>query len=258
MTINKSVDRAMEILEYITAQKRPVTITEVSSKLKIPKSSTHSILYTLAARHFLEIDDENLKTFQIGFKLFETGVSYLENTQLHQIAHPLLKNLMEECGETVFLAVENEGRLVFLDSLETSTPLHTTARLGRAETPLYCSGLGKALLAAFPDDEVRRIVDKDNFKAITQNTVRNFAELNKELEKTRERGYALDNREANSDLVCVAAPIRDQSGQPVAAISIATPYFKMDSKQIRRFSELIKMTALAISRRVGYQGETTY
>jgi DNA-binding IclR family transcriptional regulator len=248
----------MEILEYITAQKRPVTITEVSSKLMIPKSSTHNILYTLVAGDFLEIENENLKTFKIGFKLFETGVAYLENTQVHRVAHPLLKNLLEECGETVFLAREDRGRLLFLDSLETSTPLRTTARLGRADSPMYCSGLGKALLAAYPQDKVRQIVAEDGFIAVTEHTVRNFEELDAELEKTRRRGYALDNREANSDLICVAAPLRDQYGLPLAAISIATPYFKMDRDSIKRFSGLVVSTAMAISRKLGYLGERTY
>jgi DNA-binding IclR family transcriptional regulator len=258
MTTNKSVERAMEILEYITSQRRPVTITEVSSKLEIPKSSTHNILYTLVARNFLEIEDENLKTFKIGFKLFETGVSYLENTQMHRIAHPLLKNLLEACGETVFLAREDGGRLLFLDSLETSTPLRTTARLGRADSPMYCSGLGKALLAAYPAEKVRQIVDVDGFRPITENTVRNFTQLKEELDNTRKRGYAVDNREANTDLICVAAPLRDQSGQAMAAISIATPYFKMDDDHIERFGELIVATALAISRKLGYLGEKMY
>lgn len=258
MTMNKSVDRALEILEYITVRKRPVTITEVSSALNIPKSSTHSILYTLSSRRFLELEDDTLKTFKIGFKLFEAGVAYLANTPLHQVAHPLLKNLLEECGETVFLAVEDDGRLLFLDSLETSTPLHTTARLGRADSPMYCSGLGKALLAAFCEEKVKRLVARDGFVPVTENTVGSFAELKTELETTRERGYALDNREANTDLICVAAPIRDRSAEPVAAISIATPYFKMDSERIKRFGELIADTAVAISRRLGFLGDRTY
>jgi DNA-binding IclR family transcriptional regulator len=258
MTINKSVERAIEVLEYITARKKPVTITEVSSALKIPKSSTHNILYTLAEKHFLELDDQDRKTFKAGFKLFEAGVSYLANTPLHQVAHPLLKDLMERCGETVFLAVEDDGRLLFLDSLETSTPLRTTARLGRADNPMYCSGLGKALLAAFPEDRVRRIVERDGFHPITENTVRNFTELTAELDSTRKRGFALDNREANNDLVCVAAPIRDQSGKAVAAVSIATPYFKMKRDRIKEFGDLIVDTALGISRRLGYLGHGTY
>jgi DNA-binding IclR family transcriptional regulator len=111
----------------------------VSSNLKIPKSSTYNILYTLTGKHILEVDDKNLKTFKIGFKLFEAVVAYLANTPLHQVAHPLLKNLLEECGETIFLAVEDDGRLLFLDSLETFTPLRTTTRLGRADNPMYCS-----------------------------------------------------------------------------------------------------------------------
>jgi DNA-binding IclR family transcriptional regulator len=105
---------------------------------------------------------------------------------------------------------------------------------------------------------VRRIVDKDEFVSLTPNTITNFSDLSEELEKTRDRGYALDNREANSDLIRVAAPLRDQSGSAVAAISIATPYFKMDADRIERFSELIIKTALSISHRLGHIGTKTY
>jgi DNA-binding IclR family transcriptional regulator len=123
---------------------------------------------------------------------------------------------------------------------------------------MYCSGLGKALLAAYSAEKVRQIVDVDGFLPITENTVRNFTQLKEELDNTRKRGYAVDNREANTDLICVAAPLRDQSGQAMAAISIATPYFKMDDDHIERFGELIVATALAISRKLGYLGEKMY
>jgi DNA-binding IclR family transcriptional regulator len=255
---NKSASRVVDILDFIACERRPVTITEISSTLKIPKSSAFNLLHTLTAKRYLEIDDQNLKTFRLGFKLFQTGVSYLQNTRLHQIAHPMLKELMEESGETVFLAVEDEGKLVFLDSVETSTSIRTTARLGRSTKPMYCSGLGKALLAAYSADRVREIVKKEGFVRITENTVKNLEELLQELDITRKRGYSVDAREGDPDLICVAAPIYDQSYTALAAISIATPYFKIDAEKRSQFGKLIVETAINISRKLGFLGEKTY
>jgi DNA-binding IclR family transcriptional regulator len=255
---NKSASRVVEILDFIASERRAVTISEISSALKIPKSSVFNLLHTLAAKRYLEIEDQNLKTFGLGFKLFQTGVSYLQNTRLHQIAHPILKSLMEESGETVFLAVEDEGKLVFLDSVETSTSIRTTARLGRSTKPMYCSGLGKALLAAYPPDRVREIVQKDGFVPVTENTVKNLEELLQELDRTRKRGYSIDAREGDPNLICVAAPIYDQSNTAVAAISIATPYFKIDNRRRSQFGKLITETALNISGKLGFLEEKTY
>jgi DNA-binding IclR family transcriptional regulator len=256
--LNKSAARVVDILDLIARENRAMTITEISSELKIPKSSTYNILQTLMSKRYVEIDDEKLKSFKLGFKLFQTGVTYLQFKELHQLAHPLLKEMMEESGETCFLAAEDEGRLVYLDAAETTTAIRTRARLGRSESPMYCSGLGKALLATYPLETVERIVAKDGFLSITKNTIRSREELERDLERTRKRGYAVDNREGNPGLICVAAPIRDGTNEAIAAISIATPYYKMDADKKTRFSSLVKKTAQEISRRLGYLSDDLY
>ena len=257
-SFNKSADRVMDILDYIAAQRRAVTVTEISRELEIPKSSAFNLLQTLAARRYLEVEDGNLKTFKLGFRLFQTGVAYLQNIRLHQVAHPLIKTLMEESGETVFLGAEDNGRIVFLDAAETSTSIRTTARLGRSQKPMYCSGLGKALLACYPPQRVRDIVSRDGFVPVTENTVPDFDALTRELERTRERGYALDNREGDTNLICVAAPVRDAGGEPVGSVSIATPFFKMDAERQRVFGGLVARTALEISRKLGFLGSELF
>ena len=257
-SFNKSAGRVMDILDYIAAQQRAVTVTEISRELRIPKSSAFNLLQTLMSRRYIEVEDGNLKTFKLGFRLFQTGVAYLQNIRLHQVAHPLIKALMEESGETVFLGAEDNGRMVFLDAAETSTSIRTTARLGRSHKPMYCSGLGKALLASYPEGKVREIISRDGFVGVTENTVKSFDELRKELERTRARGYALDNREGDPNLICVAAPIRNQMDEAIGSVSIATPFFKMDTDRQKAFGGLVARTALEISRALGFLGSELY
>jgi len=123
---------------------------------------------------------------------------------------------------------------------------------------MYCTGLGKALLATYPERKIRRIFDKSNVKKHTENTITDFDALMKEFKKTRVRGYAIDNRETDRELFCIAAPVFDMTGNSVAAISLAIMYAKLDKSLIDKYSDLIINCALQISKRLGYMGKKLY
>jgi DNA-binding IclR family transcriptional regulator len=256
--LNKSTLRTMSILDYMATVRSPVSISELSHSLSIPKSSVFNIVYTLVNGRYLEIDDQQLRTFRLGFKLFQTGITYLSNVELHQIAHPLLRELMTKLGETVHLATEDEKHLVFIDSVEADNSLiRSVARLGRSTSPMYCSGLGKALMAAWPDEELFKEFRGARFVQITPNTVKNFGELMDEIQRTRHQGYAFDNMESNEQLSCVACPLYDRTGRAVGAISCSVPAHRMDEKR-PTVTEAVAETALRISQRLGFVGSRFY
>ncbi len=157
--INRSVARALEIMELIAQSKEDLTISEISKFLAIPKSTTFDILYTLLEKGYLEQTSEKQKTFRLGMKLFQTGAHYLDRTPFRDVAHATLENLVETAGETAFLAILNKDELVYLDKIESPNSVRTSARIG-SSNPLYCTGLGKAILATLPDDEVRAILKR--------------------------------------------------------------------------------------------------
>lgn len=248
---NKTAARVVDILLLIAKSEKPLTITEVSNSLGIPKSSTFNLLYTLVDKRFLEIENENLKTFKLGLKLFEAGSSYLAKKELTNVAIPLLESLLNEVKDTVFLAVEDEGELVYLKKFEPSSEIRTTARLG-SRKPMHCTGLGKALLAAYSDKKVKKIIGEGELEALTKYTITDSDELMKDLEQIRKRGYSIDDRESEEQLFCVAVPIYDQNASPVAAISIATLVSTVDPERITKISRKIRNTGLQISRQLGF------
>lgn len=257
MKTNKSASRAIDIIDLISKQDKPMTISEISHTLGIPKSSTFELLYTLVEKDYLQIEDENLKTFKLGIKLFQAGTAYLKKMDLNREARPLLEDMMKKSGETAFLAVEVNGMTVYLDKVEGSSSTRTTSVLG-SSNPMYCTGLGKALLAAYPEDRIREITGGGKLLPVTEHTIKCYEDLMADLESVRKRGYSIDDRENEEDVFCVAAPIYDRSGKPIAAISIASLASKINSSRLELFGSLVKTTALEISRRLGYIGEKLY
>ncbi|WP_127586737.1 IclR family transcriptional regulator [Paenibacillus koleovorans] len=258
MKINKSASRTVDLLSLLSQHKKPMTLTEISSQLKIPKSSTFEIVYTLVEKGFLEVDDDQLKTFKMGMKLFEVGVSFLNHTDLHQISRPLLDELMAKTGDTVFLAVEDNGEIVYLDKVESySSAIRSNALLG-SRNKMYYTGLGKALLASYSNEKVKQIIGSGSLPTRTDRTIKHYEELILELAKIRERGFSIDDRESEPELYCFAAPIYDRSGKAVAAVSVATLYSKVTPETYAKFSQSIVETGLEISKRLGYIGKRLY
>ncbi|CCU78707.1 Transcriptional regulator, IclR family [Halanaerobium saccharolyticum subsp. saccharolyticum DSM 6643] len=255
--LNKSALRVTEILSLISKSQESLTISEVSTTLDIPKSSTFNLLYTLVEKDFLEIDDDKLKTFKLGLKSFEVGTSYLQDRKVSQVAVPLVEKLMSEVKNTVFLAVEDKNELVYLNKSEPLNEVRTTAKLG-SRMPMYCTGLGKAILATYSNEHIKTKFSNENLKAVTKYTITNINDLIKDLEMIRSRGYSIDNRESEEKLFCLAAPIYDFSEKAIATISIATLYSEITEDKIEEYSRKVRETALNISRKLGFMKKDLY
>lgn len=257
---NRSVARSLEMLELVAASRDGLTITEISKQLGIPKSTTFDILYTLLDKGYLEHANEKLKSFKLGVKLFQTGACYLEQTPFQNVAHSVLERLADVAGETAFLALLNNDELVYFDKVESPNSVRTSARIGSGN-PLYCTGLGKAILATLPDDEVRAILARTGgLKPITPYTCTDEAQFFSILNQARRQGYAIDDREHNAEVFCLAAPVYNLQGKVYAAISVASLYTKIkhQPEKITTLGETIANAALELSQRIGYRGTRLY
>lgn len=254
--INKSASRVLDILDLISKGNKPFTMTEISQTLGLPKSSTFELVYTLLEKGFIDYADKELKTFKLGLKTFEVGASFLTKTDLHRVARPFLEELNAKTGETVFLAVEDQGEVVYLDKMEALSSVKTTANLG-SRNPMYRTGLGKALLAAYLPERVKEIVGDGEFVTKTEYSIANYSQLLNELEQTRLRGYAIDNQENEPDIYCLAAPIYNGLNKPIAAVSIAGFSPRIKERQ-QELSKLLIETVLSISKRLGYLQNELY
>jgi len=255
--INKSTARTIDIIKLLAESNAPLTLTEISNTLGIPKTSTFDIVATLMDRNVLEYENRLFKTIQLGLSLFEITLHALGKTDLHQVARPYLDKILEKTGETVYLAVENKGDVVYLEKAEGSAAVRYSANLG-ARLPLYCTGLGKAILAAYPDEKVREIITVSGMRSFTPKTITNLMDLQEDLAAIRLRGYAIDNQEVSEGIFCVAAPIFGVEGKPVAAISIASGSSMLQEGKLDKLGTLVARKALVISRKMGFSGESLF
>lgn len=246
----------MDILTLFTTTNEPLSVSEISQQLKAPKSSTYEILETMVYKGFLQFDND-MKKYKPGIKLFEVGTSYLNNTDLTKDTRPYLESLVKATNETAFLAVPDKTEIVYLDKVESLSSIRTTASLG-TRLPMYLTGLGKAILAAYTDGKILELAKEIQFNPVNENTIKDIDSLMDDIEQTRKRGYAVDNQEREKGVYCIAVPIYDYTNQPIAAISVAGLVTRMKEKNEKQFSRYLIDTALELSRRFGYKGSQLY
>ncbi len=247
----KSVHRAITILELL-GKNEGLSVTEVSTQLNYPKSSVHEILATMQNDGIVEKDREHNR-YNLGLKLFELGNQARAGLELRRIAMPFLKRLNEAFNETVYLTVLDRGEVLYIESFGSTKRLQANSIIG-VRAPLYCTGVGKAILAFLPLDEIERIIAANGLPKYTENTITDIELLKKDLSSVRRRGYSIDNREIEVGLRCVGAPIYNHEGLVFAAISISGPSQRITAEAVPEIAGLVVQTAAGISRMLGYHG----
>ncbi len=245
----QSLARALAILNAVAEADDGMTLTDIAQQVGLPPSTTHRLLTTLQQEHYVRFDNERT-LWSVGVQSFVVGNAFLRNRHLVQTARPLLRALMEESGETVNLAIIDEGEAVFLHQVECRQMMRALSSLG-SRVPLHCSGVGKALLLAMPDAGVTKILHRHGLRRLTVRTIVRPAELREELERSQSRGYAIDDEEHAVGLRCVAAPIVDELGEAVAAISISGPAARITDDRIPLLGAMVRRCAESITREYG-------
>ena len=201
----------------------------------------------------IEPANTDSKSYVIGPLCFEIGISFSRRNNLLAVAGPYAELLMQACNTTSFIAGLYNDKILYLDKKEAKTSVRTSAELGSAND-LYSSGLGKSILASYTNESIGRMFASSSISAHTPYTLTTLAALMEDIEKTRKRGYAIDNREADINVYCIASPIYDSSNTAVAAISIALLYTSDVVKYSDNYGSLVSQYALEISHKLGYTG----
>jgi DNA-binding IclR family transcriptional regulator len=248
---NKSLVKSLSVLETLAASPAPLSAAQLSHRLKLTRPTVYRILGTLS-RHEYVTRDADGPTYRVSFKLLDLGHQILERTDLLGAARPALRDLSAQFHETVHLAVEEEGRIVYLDKVEGSGPFCTNSRTGR-RVPMHCTALGKAVLAYLPADKVRAIVARHGLLQRTPRTIVTMAGLEQELMRVRRQGYATDDIEFEEGVRCVGAPILDHRGLPVAAISVSAPVSRMPRARAHTVGRILRDAVTGVSRAMGWR-----
>src|SRR5216683_103842 len=216
----KSADRTLDIFELFAAEPRGLTISEISDRLGLARSSTHGLVHTLAARGYLMQDGGG--RFQLGARLIQLGLNVVDRLELRSAARETLERLVAATHDTALLVVPDQGDLLFVDKvLSDARDVRTDPRVS-ARRPLHCTALGKALLAALDDESVRELAGAMGLEQVTDHSISDVETLLQDLVATRNRRYSLDQQEAAVGVWCVGAPVRDHTGRAIAAISLST------------------------------------
>jgi len=246
----KSLAKVLLILECFSRHDRGLGLAEIAQRTGLPKATTHRLLASLKAIGFIEQHHDG-ERYRLGMKLFELGSTVLANMELPREAQPFVDRLAAMTGATVHLCVFDGDQAVFVDRRHADAVTRNTLTLLEG-APVHCTAVGKAILAFQPERTIRRIVAQ-GLTSFTVATITRGETLKAELARIRERGYAVDEGEHQPGLRCIGAPIRNGSGQVIAAISASGPASLIAPAEDDRHSRLVTGIAAELSRRLGFQ-----
>jgi DNA-binding IclR family transcriptional regulator len=220
-TFSPGVDRAFEILEHLGSSAGGLTLSEISAQLEFPKNAVFRITNTLKARGYLARDEKTLK-FRLTEKLLRVSQPRVERKGLIEVAMDAMRELRDECRETVQIGRRFGDEGVILEQVEGLHPLRISVDAG-LRFPLYNNGPGKLLLAFMPDAQRAAAIRRLALAPSTPRTITDRQDLTRECDRIREQGYSTDFAEADEGIHCIAAPITGAQGDVIATIWISAP-----------------------------------
>jgi DNA-binding IclR family transcriptional regulator len=244
-----ALQRGLRLLRLFSESPHGLTAKEVAGSSRLPVSTVHRFLANLESAGFLNCSGG---TYHLGFSCFAIGQAALGQLDIRRVSQPYLQELNRQTRETIHLTVRHGLSAVYVDKLDSPEQLRIHSRIGAA-VPLFCTAVGKVMLAYMPDEERDQVLPQLGLRRLTPNTVGNLQELEAELCRVRKNGYACDLEEHELHIRCVAAPIWDHCGAVNASLSITAPMVRMAVTRLRQLAPLIQTVGLQISRELGYQ-----
>ncbi|MEA4965307.1 MAG: IclR family transcriptional regulator [Oscillospiraceae bacterium] len=239
----QSVERAVQILRCFE-KKELLGVTEIAEMTKLNKSTAFGLIVSLAELGMLERDDA-CNRYRLGLELYRLGS--LVNMDLRRLVMPELTELVEKLEETVNFVMPDGGSVVYLVKKESVQSMRICTKTGQ-RLPMYCSAVGKAILAFLPQDEQNRIIEGFQYVPYTNKTIVTEQGLRDDLAKVRQTGYALDREELEYGLICIAVPIYNGTGQAAASISCSGPMVRMTEEKISICREALAVHADRITK----------
>jgi IclR family pca regulon transcriptional regulator len=253
---SQSLERGLAVLSAFASGRPQLGISELARELTLSRSTVHRYVVTLAALGYLE-QDPSTRRYRLGPRVLDLGFAAVSSMELREISAPHLQRLSDDTGHTVNMAILDHTDILYVERCrshrlgqrEIDLNLHVGSRL-----PAYCTSMGKVLLAFLPDEEREALLDRIELVKRGPNTLTSRVALEAELRRVRDEGIATNIEELAFGLRSIAVPIRDQSGEVVAAINLAVhrSWVSMDDL-LTRLSPALLATAEAISARAGYR-----
>lgn len=220
---------------------------DICAHTGLPKATVSRMLCALSDNGYAVQDTENRK-YRLTRRLFEIGSRVADSANILTAARPFLDQLARQTGEAVHLVSRVKDEVVYLYKEEGASMGVRMGSYVGLHNPMYCTGVGKSILAFLPDEEITAIWNRSEITQFTENTITTIEKLYEEINKIRSLGYALDMEEHEPGVRCIAAPILDLKRNPIAAISLSAPSIRMSADRIDALVPLVLQTAAQISR----------
>ena len=214
------IDRAAALLDAIARYQDPVSLKILSAETGLHASTTHRILGSLIQNRFVEKDAGG--RYRLGIRLLQLGVRLHSNIDLRSVALPAMESLRDKLGESVNLTVQEGDVVVYIEKATPNRMMHVQQLVG-SRAPLHVTAVGKLMLGAAGTDAIRGYAERTNLPAYTRNTITTLPRLIDECQQAVDRGYALDDEEAEIDVGCIGVLLHDGTGTVAAGLSVSAP-----------------------------------
>jgi IclR family acetate operon transcriptional repressor len=242
--------RVFDILELVAEADSftGLSLSEISNSLDTSKSTIHRHLQTLEKLHIVE--RKRGDSYHLGWKILSLAGKYLENLRFPIIAEPFMHQLSETTQEAVHIAVPADNEVIYVGKVDSPKSIVMTATIG-GRLPLHSTSLGKSVLANLPEQKREEVIAL-GLPAMTANTITSPENLRAHLDQVRSQGFAVNNMEYEDGVRSVGAPVFDYTQAVIGAVSVAAPNNRIPLEDVKTIGSIVKETALAISRRMGY------
>lgn len=244
-----SLTRALRVLEFLAQSKRGFSISDLSRQLKVPKSSLHLIMTTLEQEGYLQKNTRNGQ-FRLGLKLVGLSRAALDGLSLRDTARPYLEALMKKTKLTVHMGVLERNEAVIIEKIEAPGIIKVATWIGR-RMDVNCTGIGKALIATIPEEQLAAQVRAGSLARHNYKTIVSLPRLKQEMASVREKGYSFDDEEDEIGLRCIGVALTSE-GKAMAAISVAGTTAQIPHERVESIAGQVRKTAAQISAQLKY------
>ena len=246
----QSIERAFSILEEIARNREGISLAELSKRVQLHNSTTFHLVKTMVSLGYVrQLKDS--KRYRIGRPLFALAASSLDEMEMVSLATPILEELSHETHETCHFAVQMGDQVVIVAEQRGHGVFQMTSRAGVVR-PAHSTGLGKVLLAAMRPEQFERYLRNAELPPFTQKTITDKAQLSQEIENVRRSGVAFDDGEFNTEVRCVAVPVRDFTGQVAGAIGLSGPIWRLSIQNLQDKARQVRVAADRLSAEFGW------
>lgn len=244
MTEIQSLARGLKIMDLLGQSQDGSSITELAEYLNVDKGSASRLVSTLVQYGYVEKDDIS-RRYHVGPQVVSLSRSVLTRLPMREAAKPYLRQMMERTGECAHLAVPAQGKVLYIDQVESPVTLRVNAQVGTMN-PLHCTALGKVLLA-YGDLDI-----PSDLAPFTPNTITDLETLRSHLEEIRRLGFAVDDEEFDIGVRCIAVPVFDFRGKAAGAIGVSGPATRMTAERMPALTAIMVEIGKALSERMAF------